>query len=744
MNIKSKKQTSRSLSSLLSILLVALSIGTLVVLTAVQLYANLGNQRKAVYERQQLIAQDAKKSVNNFFQEKFKVLETATELTNIIELSSDEKQITLDGLLGLQPSFRQLVLLDINHQLLTSSSRLSQTAINPISERLTNEALSQIQSGKNYISPVYIDDATSEPLVIIAIPVQNIFKEFQGTLAAEVNLKFMWDLVDQLHVGETGYAYVVDEKGDLIAYRDTTLVLKGENVSYIDAVQSILSAPGIVKADTAIHKGLSGENVVTNYDFLGTPPWAIVVELPVQEAYQNIFDQGIFSLLFTIGLALVASLLSIFAARRLATPIIQLTQIANRIANGELDLQATARGSLEVESLATAFNAMTSQLRNLIGDLEQRVIARTTDFQIANQRNERRARQFEAVAQVARATTANENIDELLPRLTSVISDQFGFYHTGIFLLDENHENAVLQATNSEGGKRMLDRKHKLPIGQTGLVGFVSATGNPRIALDVGTDAVFFDNPDLPNTRSEMALPLHVAGEIVGVLDVQSMESNAFQQEDIEVLSTLADQVSIAIQNARSFESTQQLLQDAQKESRSYLQDAWRVSQSDEAYLGYRVSGNEIQNLNKQVDSDNAKKAIRIKQTIIENGQSASLAVPIRLRDEVIGIMDIRIPEEHEWDQDEVDITEAVAERLSIALESAMLLKSTQRRAEFERVTADISGKIGSTTQFNSILRTAAEELSRVLGGSDVLVQIQSPDSKIISKDISAEKQGTR
>jgi GAF domain-containing protein len=112
------------------------------------------------------------------------------------------------------------------------------------------------------------------------------------------------------------------------------------------------------------------------------------------------------------------------------------------------------------------------------------------------------------------------------------------------------------------------------------------------------------------------------------------------------------------------------------------------------------------------------------KQTVAQSGERATLAIPIRLRNEVIGVMDIRTPTEHEWDDDEVDIAEAVAERLSLALESSLLLKSTQRQADLERVTAEISSKIGASTQFDTILRTAAEELSRVLGGSDVLVQL--------------------
>ena len=357
--------------------------------------------------------------------------------------------------------------------------------------------------------------------------------------------------------------------------------------------------------------------------------------------------------------------------------------------------------------------------------LEDRIADSTAELVTTNRRNERRARQFEAIAQVARVIATIQDLDTLLPRVTQVISQQFGFYHVGIFLWDENHEFAVLVAANSEGGQRMLKRGHKLGIGQTGIVGFVSATGTSRIALDVGSDAVFFDNPELPHTRSELALPLRVGTEIIGVLDVQSTEQNVFQEEDTVVLSTLADQVAIAIQNGRSYETTQGLLKEAQKTSSAYLRDTWRSLQSGEEHLGYLISDNTLKALNKPITSTQINKAISSREIVSESGKTPALAIPIRLRDEVIGVIDIHIAEEHNWDPDEVDIAQAVAERLSLALETSLLLQTTQRRAQIERATSEISGRISASTQFDSILRTTAEELSRVLGGSEVLVQIQ-------------------
>jgi GAF domain-containing protein len=388
-------------------------------------------------------------------------------------------------------------------------------------------------------------------------------------------------------------------------------------------------------------------------------------------------------------------------------------------------LSEAIRRARESEKALTESN---KTLQELNQTLEQRVASRTSELESVNTRNERRAQQFEAIAQVARATASNQDLESLLPLLAQVISEQFGFYHSGIFLLDENREYAVLTAANSEGGKRMLQREHKLLIGQTGIVGLVSATGMARIALDVGVDAAYFDNPDLPDTRSEMALPLRTGHEIIGVLDVQSIEENAFQPEDVEILSTLADQVAIAIQNARSFEITQELLKQAEKTSGTYLRESWKALQAQAVRMGYAASGNSVRPLNRLISSPQIEQAIACRETVEESGKNPVLAIPIRLREEVIGIMDIHMPGEHDWDSDEVDIAKAVADRLSLAIETSLLIETTQRRAELERITSDISGKISSTTQFEAILRTAAEELSRALGGSEVTVQLQAPD----------------
>jgi len=371
--------------------------------------------------------------------------------------------------------------------------------------------------------------------------------------------------------------------------------------------------------------------------------------------------------------------------------------------------------------------ASNKNLQELNQTLEERVNQRTIELNNANYSNSKRARQFEAISLVTRAISSIRDLESLLPQITKVISEQFNIYHVGIFLLDKNLEFAVLRAANSEGGKKMLAREHKLKVGQTGIVSFVATTGQPRVAVDVGADAMYFDNPDLPNTHSEIALPLRFAGVSIGALDVQSIESNAFDLDAIEILTILADQVATAINNTLVYEEAQATISKFQVSQNDKSNQSWKVMQSQSLGLGFELSGSAIKPLDAPLQGEHIKQALTQNKSVLLNEASApsSLAIPIRLRGQVVGVINLSSGNNRKLTSDDADIAEAVTERLSLAIESATLLQSTQHRADIERVTTEISSKIGSSTRFETILQTAAQELSKALGGSDVLVQIE-------------------
>lgn len=407
----------------------------------------------------------------------------------------------------------------------------------------------------------------------------------------------------------------------------------------------------------------------------------------------------------------------------ISKPLFQLVETSQQIAMGDLTARMTIETSDELGKVASAFNKMAADLE---AD-KTAIISRSRELEAANLISTKRAQDLQSIGEISRVITSEHKLEILLPLITKLVSEKFKFYHIGIFLLDERGDYVVLEAANSEGGKKMLNRTHRLHVG-SGIVGYVAATSIPRIALDVGSDSVFFDNPDLPQTRSEMAVPLRVSGTTIGVLDTQSAESNAFNDDDISTFATLADQVAIAIQNSRNFGTAQRLIEHSQMATGLVMQESWQAIKSQSQLSPYRASSSNRSRKDAQVTPDVLEKIKAERTPVVLEGKKIQLAVPIQLSNNVVGVLNIQLPENRAPDQDEIDIARAVGDRLSLALESTTLLEAAQRRAEYERKTSDISTKIGASTRFESILRTAAEELSQALGGSEVLVQIQSAD----------------
>jgi GAF domain-containing protein len=369
------------------------------------------------------------------------------------------------------------------------------------------------------------------------------------------------------------------------------------------------------------------------------------------------------------------------------------------------------------------------ELKDFQASLEERVHERTSELtqrsmeleQISNLAH-RRAAQFEAVTQVTQDITSIRDLQDLLPRIASVISKTFGFYHVGVFLLDEVNEYAVLTATNSDGGNKMLARHHRLRVGEQGIVGNVTSTGKPRIAMDVGADAVFFDNPELPDTHSEMALPLLSSNRVIGALDVQSTDTGAFGEEDIRMLSVLANQVSLAIENARLFEETRRALAESEAVSRQIIREAWKKLPTEQKLLGYRYSLTGAAPLHKPLVSLDVRKG-KVKSTPTE---AARVVIPIELRGETIGSLVVQSPDSTALNQDQIDLIKAVAERVAISAENARLFDETTRRAERERTVSDITGKIRSVNDPQTMIQIAIEELRNALGASRVEIVPQT------------------
>ncbi|MDP1545375.1 MAG: GAF domain-containing protein [Anaerolineales bacterium] len=364
--------------------------------------------------------------------------------------------------------------------------------------------------------------------------------------------------------------------------------------------------------------------------------------------------------------------------------------------------------------------------------LEERVQERTRELQEASKQIEKRVARLKVISDVSHEISSNVglNFTELLTRITQSISEKTGFYHVGLFLLDENREFAVLAAANSSGGRQMLARRHQLKVGGTGIVGYVSQSGRPRIALDTGTDAVFFNNPDLPKTRSEISLPLAFEESVIGVLDVQSIQPSAFNEEDANALGSLANLLAIAIRSLQTMESGNGRFSPTRAGSRA----ASFKRKANQGGYSYRPEG--ITAANIQIDNEPLlKKALASGDVTVLHHTSltspAAIVVPVKLRDQVIGLLHIEASEiNRKWTDDEIAMVQSISDRAAFALENARLLEDATRRAEQEETIARVTTSIGASTDFDRILQTTIQEIGQALGVSRSFIQIGTARSE--------------
>ncbi len=451
-----------------------------------------------------------------------------------------------------------------------------------------------------------------------------------------------------------------------------------------------------------------------------TPRWYIGTFISIDSITKPIFEST-YTATSLLLLTIIASIfIMTYLSNTITSPIGNLAVTAQNVAAGKLSARANIETNDEVGTLAKVFNSMTSQLQELVTSLETRVSERTSELEKEKHQSDIRARQFETITKVTRAISATRNLQELLPKISMVISEQFGFYHVGIFLNDPADQMTILSAANSEGGQKMLRRNHQLKIGEQGIVGYVTKTGEPRISLDVGVDARYFDNPELPETHSEMALPLKTGDKIIGALDIQSTDVGAFTDEDFGSLSALADQVSLAIQNARLFDESDKKLSEANAIQRQYTRETWSRLPKEENLSGFRYS---IIGANPLTEDE----AISSQEDL---ANKRTVSIPISLRGETIGTLSVQIPKNEHFSSDQSDLIKAVAERVALSAENARLFEETTRRAEQERIIADITAKIGASVRTESILRTTAAELSQLLEDADIFINLQTNKEK--------------
>ncbi|MBK8903375.1 MAG: GAF domain-containing protein [Anaerolineaceae bacterium] len=406
------------------------------------------------------------------------------------------------------------------------------------------EVAYNVSFGKTYVSDPDFNERSGLGYLQIALPLfssqPNGPARLEGILYSRYSLQSLEDLMVVSQVGETqsirvhlpGYELALDEAGSLQIHTDNFTaeeVLAGAQLA--DTSYTFTDADGVVHLlSVGFVNTLNHQPIVDDLD------WLVSVRQAESEALASIAEQQRLNILLGIFVILAASAVAMFTGNRLTTPILRLTKVAQEVSAGNLDARAEVTSQDEMGILATVFNDMTAQVHELIHTLEQRVAARTRDLNLA--------------AEIGRQVSQVRNLDALLPQAAQLVQEQFGLYQTQIYLVDESGERLVLRASTGHAGSQMLEAGHMLPIDENSLNGTAAVTKQAVTVANTTASPAFRPHPLLPDTRSEMAVPLLVGEKVVGVLDLQSDKPNALMEENLPAFETLSGQLAVAIQNA--------------------------------------------------------------------------------------------------------------------------------------------------------------------------------------------------
>lgn len=456
-----------------------------------------------------------------------------------------------------------------------------------------------------------------------------------------------------------------------------------------------------VRAGTLILSGY----LVGLYTILQAGPWSGAVSyfLAVTVFAVLLFNRRVDRWVFSINLAtiLLAGILNILgylplmSAEAPAAGLMDwLSYAADYLVLAIASIWAISLLKAEFKSVAEKFQAALGVLSRDRADLEKRVEERAAGLI-------KKTDQLRAASYITRQIAELQELDTILNVVTRLVSDQFGFRHAGIFLMNETGDEVVLVSASSEGGRRMVESGHAVKVNSQGLVAFAASQKKSRIALDVGPDAVSFNNPNLPDTRSEVALPMLVRDRVLGVLDIQSDQPMAFSTEDIDVLQTLADQVAVTIENMRLLEESQTALMQIEALTASRTREAWGQKVREGAYaytytpLGVRAGGT-------SEETDNA------------------LKVPITLRGQRIGTLSLARKDGAQWSELDRNMVQEVAYQAGLAIENVRLVEDATQRAGQEQLVGELAARFSQSMDIDSLLQTAARELGQIPNVAEV------------------------
>lgn len=685
-----------SIQTRLTLIVMIFSI-PLLIGTALYISSSAGNEIETqALKKLQDKTESLSVNVNTWLNLHIRSLEETTLLPGIISMDPEQQKSTMKAIARAYPNLFLIHTVDLNGMDIARSDEAKLT------DYKDRSWFQDAVNGKSISYQVLISRTINRPALAMSAPIYA-----SGTIVGVVGYTSeLSELSNEVISAEEGgrIVYVVDETGHVVAHPNPSYTATElEDLSQYPPVAAFLSGK------TGHFNFVDQASGITYHAYLGKliNNWGIITQQPSVEVLAPVREfQQTAGILITLG-----SLINIFfiwlAIRNILQPIGKLTKSVSAIGAGDLDQVVEIKSRDEIGILAVTFNTMTARLRDSFATLEQRVADRTQSLELA--------------AEVGRSVSQVRALDIMLKDAAELIRSRFNLYYVQVYLTDERNSNLILKSGTGTVGAELTGRGHRLPMRATSINGRAAVEKHSIVVSDTAASATFRPNPLLPDTRSEMAIPLLIGEKVVGVLDLQSSEPEALNQDVLTGFEALAGQLAIAIQNAEFLEETQQARQEVESQASRLSRANW------EEYLD---AVHKPESIGYIFEKDQISALEATSEPALTNEGQNVLTAPIAVTGEPLGNLVVEMESETPIAHADILIAN-VARQVAQQIENLRLLETAER----SRVEAENASRRITREGWKEYMDTQGSES---LGYTYNLTEVQplnSPTGQSISED---------
>jgi signal transduction histidine kinase len=683
--------------------------------------------------------------IRNFVRRKIERFSDNADALSLYQLGSKEQQLLLRLLAKNDSSFTDASIINSQGMEVVKVSDRKVYFPSDLTDQSKSPKFIKALKGEDYISPVYTS-TRAQPYVTLAIPLWGAAQSIVGVVSAEADLSFLWEAIGKIRFGTAGYAYLVDERGNLIAHRDATLVLKRMNLGQVDGVRRFLRNPTRSDPSPAHEgKGLTDSPVLVTYAPVPELGWSVILEEPVDAALANVEILKRSALVFLVVGLFVGAAIIAWVSQKITRPIQELRQDVATIGAGNLEHRANIKTGDEIEELAGEFNKMTGALQNSYATLEQKV--------------EQRTKEVTALYEVTTAVNESLALKDILHAVIAQIAEIFGFESTRVYLFNDEMKELELRAS-FEGDLKHSTVTRTFKRGE-GIVGRVAESAEPMIFEDTRTDpryaALSATKAKYSAKQSFFAVfPIKTQSRVFGAILFNARSPRKLTSDEMRLLTSMSEHLAVAVEKASLFRQSEKRSQqlsvlntigaalsqslDLEMVLKEAIEKMIETLNFDASWIyildpakeelrlkAYKGLGEEAARsmdrrdlsagatgkifetgerlVFEDLQNDTGDKQLSPQNKVGPLGFASAAGFPIKAKEKVIGVLHLANKARRHFVPDELQLIESIAQEIGVAAENARLFEQVnEKTAELGQMNQELQEANRAKSEFISAM----------------------------------------